>query len=70
MDDLRTTTDAIRRLLFRRADLLTQHLLKRMADVASHIRSDDYRAVIGALDGLESDIQTIRTLMALMDDCF
>jgi hypothetical protein len=62
-------TEAIRALLFQRAQILTDHLLRRLADVASHVNSKNHRAVIGALDGLEAEVQTIRTLMVLMDEC-
>jgi hypothetical protein len=44
--------------------------LRRLADAASHVNSKNHRAVIGALDGLEAEVQTIRTLMVLMDECF
>ena len=63
-------TEAIRALLFQRAQVLNDHLLRRLADAAGHINNKEHRAVIGALDGLEADIQTIRTLMVLMEECF
>jgi hypothetical protein len=70
MSDLPTPTDAIRTLLFRKAESLNQRLLERLADVANHISSREHRAAIGGLAGLEADIATIRTLMMLMRDCF
>jgi hypothetical protein len=70
MSDLPTPTDAIRTLLFRKAETLNQRLLERLADVANHISSHEHRAAIGALAGLEADIATVRTLMMLMRDYF
>jgi hypothetical protein len=56
--------------LFRKAELLTERLLTRLTDTASHLSKNEARAVIGALSGMESDIENLRTLMVLVRDCF
>ncbi len=70
MSDLPAPTDAIRTLLFRKAETLNQRLLSRLADVADHLSKREHRAAIGALAGLEADIATIQTYMLLVRDHF
>ena len=70
MSDPQSPTEAIRSLLFRKAELLTERLLTRLTDTASHLSKNEARAVIGALSGMESDIENLRTLMVLVRDCF
>ena len=61
---------AIRKILFRNADILNNQLLKRFGDVADHLSRHEDRAVIGALEGAEADIAKMRSLMLLLRDCF
>jgi hypothetical protein len=42
----------------------------RLTKVASHLSRQEDRAVIGALEGTEEEIATIRTFMLLARDCF
>jgi hypothetical protein len=70
MSDLQSPTDAIRNLLFRKAEVLNHRLLERLADTTSHLSKNEARAVIGALAGMEPDIENLRTLMVLVRDCF
>jgi hypothetical protein len=70
MSDIPTPTDAIRTLLFRKAETLNQRLLERLADVADHLSKRKHRAAIGALAGLEADIATICSFMVLVQDTF
>ena len=66
MSDLPIPTDAIRSMLFRKAETLNRRLLERLADVADHLSKRNHLAVIGALAGLEDDITNIRTYMKLV----
>lgn len=70
MNEPPTAVAAIREVLFRNADTLNHQLLKRLGDVADHVTRHEARAAIGALDGAEADIATIRSLMLLVRDCF
>lgn len=62
--------EAVRALLFERAAILIAELQTRLAQAADHITNKEHRAVIGALDGLDTHIQTIRILMQLMNEYF
>jgi hypothetical protein len=70
MSEPQSPTEAIRSTLFRKAELLTERLLTRLTDTTSHLSKNEARAVIGALAGMESDIENLRTLMVLVRDCF
>jgi hypothetical protein len=50
--------------------VLNHRLLGRLADTTSHLSKNEARAVIGALAGMEPDIENLRTLMVLVRDCF
>ena len=63
-------TEAIRSLLFRKAETINERLLTRLRDAASHLSKTQDRAVIGAIAGMEADIDMMRTLMALVRDHF
>ncbi len=70
MSEPQSPAEAIRSLLFRKAKLVTERLLTRLTDTTSHLSKNEARAVIGALAGMESDIENLRTLMVLVRDCF
>ena len=70
MNEPQTTTAAIRKELFRKAEVINQQLITRISDVIDHLSSQEDRAVIGALEGTEADIAKIRSLMLLLRDCF
>lgn len=65
-----TTNEAIRAVLLQKAKERTETLTKRLSDAAEHLERGEHRAVIGALEGCESDIGMIRTFMQLIRDCF
>jgi hypothetical protein len=65
-----TPTETIRSLLFEKAASLNQQLLKRTTDVSDHISRGETLGVIGALEGMDYEVETIRTLMRLMHDHF
>ena len=56
--------------MFRKAETLNERLLTRLRDAASHLSRNEDRAVIGALAGMEADIESMRTLMVLVRDHF
>ena len=51
MSDPQSPTEAIRDLLFRKAEALNQQLLTRLTDTTSHLSKNQDLAVIGALPG-------------------
>jgi hypothetical protein len=65
-----TPTETIRSLLFEKVAALNQQLLKRLTDVSDHISRKETLGVIGALEGMDSEVETIRTLMRLVRDHF
>ena len=74
MDDPQSLTEAITRairsLLFRKAETINERLLTRLRDAAGHLSRNEDRAVIGALAGMEADVERMRTLMVLIRDHF
>lgn len=70
MDDPQSPTKAIRNLLFRKAEEINERLLTRLQDAAAHLSRNENRAVIGALAGMEADVDRIRTFMVLIRDHF
>jgi len=70
MNEPQTSIVAIRETLFRNALTLNHQLLGRFGDVADYLSRYEDRAVIGALEGAEADIATMRSLMLLLRDCF
>jgi len=70
MDDPQSPTKAIRILLFRKAKTINERLLTRLHDAAGHLSRNENRAVIGALAGMEADIESMRIFMVLMRDHF
>lgn len=69
-DELPTTTEAIRSAVFRRARTINQQLLVRLEEVENHLGSGSHLAVIGALEGVEANIASMRSLMLMLRDCF
>jgi hypothetical protein len=70
MDDPQSPTKAIRSLLFRKAETINERLLTRLHDTAIHLSRNENRAVIGALAGMEADVDRMRTFMVLIRDHF
>jgi hypothetical protein len=70
MSNPQSPNEAIRSLLFRKAEVLNKTMLQRLTDAAGHLSSNEDRAVIGALAGMEVDIGSMRRLMTLVRDCF
>ncbi len=70
MDDPQSPTKAIRSLLFRKAETINERLLTRLQDAAGHLSRNENRAVIGALAGMEADVERMRTFMVLIRDHF
>ena len=64
------TTEAIRTLLFRKADTVNKELHKRLWDTARHLSNNNELAVLGALAGMEAEVEALRTLMVLARDHF
>lgn len=56
--------------MFRRARTLNQRLFKRFAETLDYLGSGSELAVLGALEGTEADIASMRNLMLLLRDCF
>ncbi len=70
MDDPQSPTKAIRSLLFRKAEAINERLLTRLHDAAIHLSRNENRAVIGALAGMEADVERMRAFMELIRDHF
>ena len=70
MDDPQSPTKGIRSLLFRKAEAINERLLTRLQDAAGHLSRNENRAVIGALAGLEAEVELMRTFMVLIRDHF
>lgn len=70
MSEPQSPTETIRSLLFRKAETLNELMLTRLRDAATHLSKNQDRAVIGAIAGMEADIESMRTLMVLVRDHF
>lgn len=70
MNDPQAPTKAIRSLLFRKAEAINDRLLTRLHDAAIHLSRNEIRAVIGALAGMEADVETMRNFVVLVRDHF
>jgi hypothetical protein len=57
-------------LLFRKAETINERLLTRLQDAAGHLSRNEDRAVIGALAGMEADVERMRAFMVLARDHF
>lgn len=65
-----TQNEAIRAVITAKVKGLMDSLQKRIEDANAHLERGEHRAVIGALEGCESEISTIRTFMQLIRDYF
>lgn len=63
-------TEAIRSLLFQKAETVNQQLLKRLSEASDHISRRETLGVIGAIEGMEFDLESLRTFMRLVRDHF
>ena len=70
MSNPQTANEAVRDLMFRKAETLNQQLLKRLGDTARHLSKNNELGAIGALVGLESDVSNMRKLMGIVRDHF
>ena len=70
MDDPPSPAKTVRSLLFRKAETINERLLTRLHDAAIHLSRNEDRAVIGALAGMEADIESMRSFMMLVRDHF
>jgi hypothetical protein len=58
--------DALKGLILRRAREINGKILTSLAIVSDELDDNNYRAAIGGLDGLESEIQSMRSLLLLL----
>jgi len=59
--------DAIRDLIIERAKKYNAEILKRFTIAAEDLESNNHRAALGALDGIDSTLQEFRTLLRLIE---
>ena len=62
----RDLDDAIRKRVIERAMAINSKLLARLATVADDLDEGGHRAALGGLDGLERQIDTMRSLLLLL----
>jgi hypothetical protein len=62
----RDPDDAIRKLVVERAMAINSKLLGRLATVADDLDAGSHLAALGGLDGLEREIDTMRSLLLLL----
>ena len=58
---------AIRKRIIERAKVINTEILTRFALAADDLENNQHRAALGALDGLEDQIQTFRSLLRLFE---
>ena len=58
--------EALRKLVIKRAMEINSKLLARLATVADDLDVGGHRAALGGLDGLEWEIETMRSLLLLV----
>jgi hypothetical protein len=63
---LREQEDALRKRVLDRAWEINSKLLARLAIVADDLDVGGYRAALGGLDGIEREIQTMRSFLLLL----
>ena len=61
--DLDATT---RRRILARAKAINGQLLARLATVADDLDAEAHRAALGGIDGIEREIQTMRSFLLLL----
>ena len=62
----RDLDEAIRKRIIGRAMAINSKLLARLATVADDLDVGGHRAALGGLDGLEWEIETMRSLLLLV----
>jgi hypothetical protein len=69
-NELPPASRAIQEAIFQKAQKLNQRLLERFTETADYMSSGSHLAVLGALEGAEEKIASIRSLMLLLRDFF
>ncbi len=62
----RDLDEALRQLILRRAMEINGKLLARLATVADDLDSGGHRAALGGIDGVEREINTMRSFLLLL----
>ena len=62
----RDLDEAIRKWVIERAMAINTRLLSRLATVADDLDAGGHRAALGGLDGLEREINTMRSFLLLL----
>ena len=62
----RELDEALRKLVLKRAMGINSILLARLATVADDLDAGGHRAALGGLDGIERQIDTMRSLLLLL----
>jgi hypothetical protein len=62
----RDQDEAIRKRVIERAMAINSKLQARLATVADDLDAGGHRAALGGLDGIERQIETMRTLLLLL----
>jgi hypothetical protein len=58
--------EALRKLILKRAMAVNTTLLARLATVADDLDAGGHRAALGGIDGIERQIDTMRSLLLLL----
>ena len=58
--------DALRRLVLARASAINGKLLARLSTVSDDLDASRHLAAIGGLDGIEREIETMRSFLLLL----
>ena len=62
----RELDEALRKLVLKRAMEINTKLLARLATVADDLDAGGHRAALGGIDGIERQIDTMRSLLLLL----
>jgi hypothetical protein len=62
----RELDEALRKLVLKRVMEINTKLLARLATVADDLDAGGHRAALGGIDGLERQIDTMRSLLLLL----
>ena len=57
---------ALRELIFQRAKEINGKILTRLAIVSDELDGNNHLGAIGGLDGLEPEVQTLRSVLLLL----